>query len=95
MAAAAVLRRRPQSKGCQSVKGRRAVEAAAADKARTARAVARAVDVRELQAAGVTSLNAIAAALDERGVPTPAGNRHWHAAQVARVLKRLSVSFPL
>ena len=49
----------------------------------------------EQQAAGVTSLNGIAAALDERGVPTPAGSRHWHAAQVARVLKRLAVSFPL
>jgi hypothetical protein len=32
----------------------------------------------------------VAAALSERGVPTPAGGRHWYAAQVARVLKRLA-----
>jgi hypothetical protein len=65
-----------------------------ADKARTARAIAKAADlapiVRELQANGVTSLNGIAAALNARGVPTPAGSGHWHAAQVARVLKRLA-----
>ena len=65
-----------------------------ADKARTARAVARALDIapilRELQATGISSLNALAAALSERGVHTPAGSRHWYAAQVARVLKRLA-----
>jgi hypothetical protein len=64
-----------------------------ADKARTARAVARAVDlapiIRELRAAGITSLNGIAEALNERRVPHPAGSHHWHAAQVARLLKRL------
>ena len=65
-----------------------------ADKARTARAVARAADlapiIAELRARGVTTLNGIAAALNERRVPTPAGSGHWHAAQVARLLKRLS-----
>jgi hypothetical protein len=65
-----------------------------ADKARTARAVARAVDlspiIAELQAAGITSLNGIAAALTERGIPTPAGSGHWYASQVARVLRRLA-----
>jgi hypothetical protein len=65
-----------------------------ADKARTARAVARAAGlapiIAELQARGVTSLIGIAAALNERGVPTPAGRGLWHAAQVARVLKRLA-----
>ncbi len=64
-----------------------------ADKARTARAVANAVDlapiVAELRAAGITSLNGIAEELNRRGVSTPAGNRHWHAVQVARLLKRL------
>jgi hypothetical protein len=44
----------------------------------------------ELQASGVTSLNGLAAALNERGVPTPAGSHHWHAAQVSRLLKRLA-----
>jgi hypothetical protein len=46
--------------------------------------------VRELQANGVTSLNGIAAALNARGVPTPAGSGRWHPAQVARLLKRLA-----
>jgi hypothetical protein len=46
--------------------------------------------IAELRAAGITSLNGIAAALNERGVPTPAGSGHWHAAQVSRVLKRLA-----
>ena len=40
--------------------------------------------------AAVTSLNGIAAALDERRVPTPAGSQYWHAAQVSRVLRRLA-----
>jgi Recombinase len=61
-----------------------------ADKARMARANASAATqapiVRELQASGVTSLNAIADALNERGVPTPAGSHHWYASQVARLL---------
>jgi hypothetical protein len=65
-----------------------------ADKARTARANRTAADlapvIAELRTAGVTSLNAIAAALDERHVPTPAGSPHWHPAQVARLLKRLA-----
>jgi hypothetical protein len=44
--------------------------------------------VKELHAAGVTSLRAIAAALDERGIPTAAGGR-WHHSQVARLLARI------
>jgi hypothetical protein len=65
-----------------------------ADKARTARANRTAAElapvIAELRAGGITSLNGIAAAFNERRVPTPAGNGHWHPAQVARVLKRLS-----
>jgi len=64
-----------------------------ADRARTARAVAQAVHlapiIAELRAAGITSLNGIAAALDERHVPTT-GSPHWHPAQVSRLLKRLA-----
>jgi hypothetical protein len=41
-----------------------------------------------VQAAGVTSLNGIARALNERGVPT-ARKGKWSAVQVARVLGRL------
>jgi hypothetical protein len=48
------------------------------------------LETGELRAAGVTSLNGIAAALDERHIPTPGGSGHWHAAQVARLLKRLA-----
>jgi hypothetical protein len=33
---------------------------------------------------------AIADVLNARRVPTPAGSRHWHPAQVARDLKRLA-----
>jgi hypothetical protein len=38
-------------------------------------------NIAELRAAGITKLNDIAAALDARRVPTPAGSGHWHAAQ--------------
>jgi hypothetical protein len=66
----------------------------AASRTRIARAAARAADVApivaELQAAGVTSLNGIATALNARGVQTPRGRRHWYASQVARLLKRLA-----
>ena len=62
--------------------------------ARAARANKRAAElaptVKKLQAAGIISLKGIAAALTKRGIPTPAGRRHWHAMQVARVLKRLA-----
>ena len=65
-----------------------------ADKARTARAVAEAADlapiIADLRAAGVSSLKGIAEALNVRMVPTPAGGKHWHPMQVARVLKRLA-----
>jgi hypothetical protein len=45
--------------------------------------------VKELQAAGITSLSGMAKALNARGVPTPAGCRHWYPAQVVQLLKRL------
>jgi hypothetical protein len=58
-------------------------------KARTARAATAAADlapvIAELRAAGITSLNGIADALNERHVPTPAGSGNCHPAQVARV----------
>jgi hypothetical protein len=59
------------------------------------RADARAADlapiVRELQSAGVTSLVGIAAAFNERSIPTATGQGTWHAVQVSRVLARLGV----
>jgi len=45
--------------------------------------------IRELQAAGITSLAGIAAALNERGIPTASGQGTWQAVQVSRVLARL------
>lgn len=45
--------------------------------------------IRELQVAGVTSLGGIAAALNERGIPTVSGRGTWQAVQVSRVLARL------
>src|SRR5262249_12261791 len=53
---------------------------------------ARAADIApiiaELQAAGATSLRAIAAGLNERGIPTARGNGVWSAIQVMRVMER-------
>jgi DNA invertase Pin-like site-specific DNA recombinase len=57
------------------------------------RAEARAADlapiIAELQAAGATSLRAIAAGLNARGIPTSRGTGTWSAVQVARVLERI------
>ena len=57
------------------------------------RADARAADIgptiKTLQAAGATSLRAIAAGLNEQGIPTARGNGRWTATQVARVLERI------
>jgi DNA invertase Pin-like site-specific DNA recombinase len=65
---------------------------AAGRKALQERARSRALDlgpiVEELQTAGCESLRAIAAALDERGIPAARGGC-WSAVQVARLLDRL------
>jgi DNA invertase Pin-like site-specific DNA recombinase len=45
--------------------------------------------IKELQAAGKTSLRDIAAGLNDLGIPTPRGGQ-WQAVQVSRVLERLS-----
>jgi DNA invertase Pin-like site-specific DNA recombinase len=44
--------------------------------------------IRELRAAGITSVRAIAAALNERKVPTARGGK-WHATSAVRLLARL------
>jgi DNA invertase Pin-like site-specific DNA recombinase len=58
-----------------------------------ARANARAADlapiIAELQASGATSLRAIAAGLNERGVSTPRGTGEWQANTVKQLLARL------
>jgi hypothetical protein len=57
---------------------------------RKARGILRAVDyapvIAEIQATGVTSLAGIAAALNERGIPTASGQGTWQAVRVGRVL---------
>jgi DNA invertase Pin-like site-specific DNA recombinase len=57
------------------------------------RASTRAADIgptiKALQAAGATSLRAIAAGLNEQGIPTSRGQGTWSAVQVARVLDRI------
>jgi hypothetical protein len=46
--------------------------------------------IAELRASGVTSLRVIAAALNERGIPTSAGTGRWYHTQVGRLLERLA-----
>jgi DNA invertase Pin-like site-specific DNA recombinase len=50
--------------------------------------------IREIQVAGTTSLSGIAAALTERGIPTPGAQGTWQAVQVGRVLARAKLSLP-
>ena len=56
-------------------------------------AAARAADIKptieELRASGAESLRAIAAGLNERGIPTANGDGAWTAVQVSRVLALL------
>ena len=64
--------------------------------ARQEKARARASDlvpiVQELQAAGCESLRAIAAGLEERGIPAARGGK-WSAVQVSRLLEAADVPF--
>jgi DNA invertase Pin-like site-specific DNA recombinase len=65
----------------------------AAARATRERAAQKAADIgptiRKLQAVGATSLRAIAAKLNEQGIPTSRGSGAWNAMQVSRVLQRL------
>jgi DNA invertase Pin-like site-specific DNA recombinase len=66
---------------------------AAAHLAVQQRAEGRAADlaptIKALQAAGATSLRAIAAGLNDQGIPTARGTGEWSAVQVMRVLERI------
>jgi DNA invertase Pin-like site-specific DNA recombinase len=61
-----------------------------------ARAQNRALDlaptIQELQAAGCESLRAMAAGLEERGIPALRGGK-WSAVQVARLLEQAAIPF--
>lgn len=74
---------------------------AARDAGRTVRALradARATDlapiITELREDGVVTLNGIARALTERGIPTPRGRGAWSAVQVSRATARVSAKQP-
>ena len=48
--------------------------------------------IKELQAAGRESLRAIAAGLEERGIPASRGGK-WSAVQVSRLLEAAAIPF--
>lgn len=54
-----------------------------------ARAADLAADIEAVQADGITSANAIAKALNARGIPTPSKVGKWYASTVQQVLRRL------
>jgi DNA invertase Pin-like site-specific DNA recombinase len=92
-AALAAAKKRGTELGGFRGKAPTAKHRAAARAAVQRRADARATDIgptiAALQAAGATSLRAIAAGLNEKGIPTARGTGEWTATQVARVLERL------
>jgi DNA invertase Pin-like site-specific DNA recombinase len=65
----------------------------ASRRALKARSDARAADIaptiHALQAAGATSLRAVAEGLNKQGIPTARGQGKWSAVQVQRVLERM------
>jgi DNA invertase Pin-like site-specific DNA recombinase len=69
----------------------RAKGQAAIQKRVSSRVADLAPEIDKLRAAGLTSLRAIAAALNESGIETPRGEGKWQAAQVARVLATLGL----
>ena len=66
----------------------RAASTAALRKRANERAADIAPTIRALQADGAITLTAIAAALNQQGIPTVRGDGEWSAVQVKRVMKR-------
>ena len=79
---------RPQGIGLGGDRGAKAREVAS--RVRAARALSRAVDlapmIEELRERGVTTMRAIAAELNRRGIPTPRRQGVWQAGQVSQLL---------
>src|SRR5262249_45085930 len=75
-------------RGTTITKAMRKAATAALQKRANDRAADLLPTIKELHASGATSLRAIAAGLNERGIPTARGNGTWSAVQVARVLER-------
>jgi DNA invertase Pin-like site-specific DNA recombinase len=78
------------NRGVKPTAKMRALSAAALQQRADARAADVAPAIKSLQAAGATSLRAIAAALNDQGIPTARGSGPWTATQVVRVLERLA-----
>jgi hypothetical protein len=74
-----------------TAKARAAGRAAVQARARN-RALDLAPTIQELQAGGCVSLRAIAAGLEERGIPAARGGK-WSAVQVARLLEAAALPF--
>lgn len=77
------------NRGVKPTPAMRARSTAVLQASANARAADVAPTIRKLQAAGATSLRAIAAGLNEAGIPTAKGTGTWAAVQVARVLERI------
>jgi DNA invertase Pin-like site-specific DNA recombinase len=78
------------NRGVKPTAKMRALSRAALQKRADARAADIGPTVKALQAAGKTSLRAIADGLNEQGIPTARGQGKWSAVQVKRVVDRLS-----
>ncbi len=92
-AALAAAKARGTVLGGRRVSAERFAEIGAqAREARTARATQTASKIlpviRQIRAAGATTLRVIAAELNARGIETPRGAGHWSAVQVQRVLAK-------
>ena len=81
-------RRVSSERFAEIAEGGRAVSAAVRTKAAETRAGDRLEVIEDVRTAGATTLRAIAAALNERGIPTPTQKGDWSAVQVQRVLAR-------
>jgi hypothetical protein len=79
------------SNRCKLLSSKAMVVSVAVKQARN-RALDLAATIQELQAAGCESLRAIAAGLEERGIPAARGGK-WSAAQVSRLLEAASRPF--
>src|SRR6201996_8655204 len=77
------------NRGVKPTAKMRAVSTASLHKRANDRAADIAPTIRALQEEGATSLNAIAAGLNAKGIPTARGAGQWTATQVMRVLERM------
>ena len=87
-AALAAAKRRGVQLGGYNKNPKLTAKARKAGQEANARKAAERAVISELQAAGKTSLRAIAEGLNERGIPTARGTGSWSAAQAMRVMAR-------